>query len=301
VQTYKSILYDHEGPIRVITLNRPDVINSIDERMEEEIHEALDVVEADDEARVAIITGAGKGFSAGYDMSASSGGDVDPDSMLPEGVSAAEYIKKWFFHDRNIVRTQTHILELSKPVISAVHGWCMGGGTWIALTSDITLASADAVFAQPEVRHISNTSFLWTLMAGHKNAMRYALTGDHIDAQEAYRIGLVNEVLPDRESMMEEARRLANRISQISPETVMANKYISTLGLEMMGLRNAMTTNWLLSTVAHASQRADYRRKEMLDAAKEEGMRGFLRVRDAPFQPEPFGPRSKRDNGEQPG
>lgn len=295
MQTYKSILYEHKGPVRLITLNRPEVINSIDERMEQELHEALDVVEADDEARVAIITGAGRGFSAGYDMSASSGVDIDPDSMLPEGVSAAEYIKNWFMHDRNIVRNQTHILELSKPVITTVHGWCMGGGTWIALTSDITLVSADAVFAQPEVRHISNTSFLWTLMAGHKNAMRYALTGDHIDAQEAYRIGLVNEVFPDRESMMDEAFRLANRIAQIAPETVAANKYISTLGLEMMGLRNALTTNWLLSTVAHSSQRSDYRRKEMLDAAKEEGMRGFLRVRDAPFQPEPFGPRSKTD------
>ena len=118
-------------------------------------------------------------------------------------------------------------------------------------------------------------------------------SGDHIDAEEAKRIGLINDVLPDKESLMEEAFRLANRIALNSPETVAANKYIALLGLEMMGLRNAITTNWLLSSIAHSSQRPDYRRKEMLEAAKERGMRGFLEVRDAPFQPEPFGPRSR--------
>ena len=113
-----------------------------------------------------------------------------------------------------------------------------------------------------------------------------------MDAEEALRIGLVNQVLPDRELLMEEAFRLANRIALNSPETVAANKYIATLGLEMMGLRNALTTNWLLSAIAHSSQRPDYRRREMLEAAMERGMLGFLEVRDGPFQPEPFGPRS---------
>ncbi|MCH7564920.1 MAG: enoyl-CoA hydratase/isomerase family protein, partial [Gemmatimonadetes bacterium] len=94
--------------------------------------------------------------------------------MLPKGTSAAAYISRSLHRDRELVRTQTHIFELSIPVIAAVHGWCMGGGTWLALSCDITLASADAVFAQPEVRQISNSSFLWTLLAGHKNALRYA-------------------------------------------------------------------------------------------------------------------------------
>ena len=298
---YKSILFEERGPVRLITLNRPDLLNAIGDGMEEEMHDALDVAEADDNARVVIITGAGRGFSSGYDMSAATqGGEINPDSMIAEGTTAAEHIGRWFFHDRAHLRNQTHILELSKPVIAAVHGWCMGGGSWIALTCDITLASADAVFGQPEVRHISNTSFLWTLMAGYKNTLRYALTGDHIDAEEAMRIGLVNQVLPDRESLMEEAFRLAERIALNTPETVAANKLIATLGLEMMGLRNALTSNWLLSVIAHSSQRPDYRRKDMLEAAAQRGMRGFLEVRDSPFQPEPFGPRSKPREGSPP-
>jgi enoyl-CoA hydratase len=291
---YKSILYEEKGPVRLITLNRPEALNAIGEGMEEELHHALDVAEADETARVIILTGAGRAFSAGYDMaSVREAADTDPDSMMAKGASAAEHINRWFYNDRKMLKNQTHIFELSKPVIACVHGWCMGGGTWLSLTCDMTFCSEDAVFGQPEVRHISNSSFLWVLMAGYKNALRYSLTGDHIDAQEAFRIGLVNEVFPDREAMMAEVFRLAERISMTTPETVAANKYIATLGLEMMGLRNAITTNWLLSSIAHSSQRPDYNRREMMEAAMENGMRGFLGVRDGPFQPEPFGPRSK--------
>ncbi len=262
--------------------------------MEEELHHALDVAEADETARVIILTGAGRAFSAGYDMaSVREAADTDPDSMIAKGSSAAQHINRWFYNDRKMLKNQTHIFEFSKPVIACVHGWCMGGGTWLSLTCDMTFCSEDAVFGQPEVRHISNSSFLWVLMAGYKNALRYSLTGDHIDAQEAFRIGLVNEVFPDRDAMMAEAFRLAERISMITPETVAANKYIATLGLEMMGLRNAITTNWLLSSIAHSSQRPDFNRREMMEAAMENGMRGFLGVRDGPFQPEPFGPRSE--------
>ena len=85
--------------------------------------------------------------------------------------------------------------------------------------------------------------------------------------------------------------------SVLTHETVAANKYVATLGMEMMGLRNALLSNWMLSTVAHSSVRPDYSRKDMDDAGKERGMRGFLEVRDGPFQPEPFGPRSKPRDG----
>jgi enoyl-CoA hydratase/carnithine racemase len=291
---YKTILYEEKGPVRLITLNRPDTLNAIGEGMEEEIHDALDVAESDDDARVIIITGAGRAFSSGYDIGSSrDSSGIDMDTMIEKGSNAAEHISRWFFNDRKMVKNQTHILELSKPVIACVHGWCMGGGTWLALTCDMTFCSEDATFGQPEVRMISNTSFLWVLLAGYKNALRYSLTGDHVDAKEAYRIGLVNEVFSDKEAMMTEAFRIAERISMISPETVATNKFIATLGLQAMGLREALTNNWLLSAIAHSSQRPDFNRKEMLEAAMENGMRGFLNVRDGPFQPEPFGPKSK--------
>ena len=288
------VLLDRHGPIALLTLNRPEKLNALNYATNDLILAHLNELEADDGTRALIITGAGRAFSSGYDIgSARNAGGMNLDTMMEEGQNAAEHISRWFKNDRKMVKNQTHILELSKPVIACVHGWCMGGGTWLALTCDMTFASEDAPFGQPEVRMISNTSFLWTLLAGYKNSLRYSLTGDHVDAKEAHRIGLLNEVFPDKDAMMQEAFRIAERISMISPETVATNKYIATLGLQAMGLREALTNNWLLSAIAHSSQRPDFNRREMLEAAMENGMRGFLGVRDGPFQPEPFGPRSK--------
>src|SRR5262249_57609171 len=85
----------------------------------------------------------------------------------------------------------THMWRLGKPVIAAVNGWAMGGGFWYQLAADITIASDQAGFAQPEVRHISNSSFLFGALCGWKTANRWALTGDHFDAEEPLRIGMV--------------------------------------------------------------------------------------------------------------
>ncbi len=117
---YEYILYEAKGPTRVITLNRPETLNAMTEPMEADLHEALDIAEADPEARVIIIQGAGRAFSSGYDIA--SFGETDPVSMIPKGQSAAEHTSRWFYHDRNMLKNQTHILELSKPVIACVHG-----------------------------------------------------------------------------------------------------------------------------------------------------------------------------------
>ena len=103
------------------------------------------------------------------------------------GQTAPAVIDSWRVDPRNFRR----MWEFGKPIIGAINGWAMGAGSWLSLFTHITLASENAVFAQPEVRHGSNTSFMWTLLGGYKNALRYGLTGDHIDAQEALRIGLV--------------------------------------------------------------------------------------------------------------
>ncbi len=184
-----------------------------------------------------------------------------------------------------------HLMELPKPVIAAVNGWCIGGGFWYSLACDITLASDQAVFGQPEVRMISNTNVLFALLAGWKQAHRYALTGDHFDAQEALRIGVVNEVVP-HEQLMDRATALARRLAQVPPDSVRLNKAITTYGLEAMGLRNALNVNAFLSTLVEASN--DGPDVAHLERARaERGFRGFMEARDGPFTPEPFGPRSR--------
>ena len=284
---YENLLYDKQRKGVLITLNRPEALNALSRDLEDELHVALDEAEADPEIRYIILTGAGRAFSAGYDIAGGRAPTVWPYG-LPEGSNIAEMLDGW--RERDKPTKFLHLWELTKPVIAAVNGWCMGGGSWYALFSHMTYASENAVFSQPEVRMISNTSFIWTLNAGYKNALRYSLTGDHIDAQEALRIGIVNQVIP-QDDLVEECFKIGERIALVSPETVKINLYVATMGLEMMGLRNALILNGELSAFAHASKREDVMRP--LEEARESGgMRGFLTVRDGPFQPEPFGPRS---------
>jgi len=283
---YETIVYEKAGPVVTITLNRPDTLNAINPQMTAELHFALDAAEADAEVRAIILTGAGRAFSAGYDIGRRPDGKS---SLDPTGVEVADFLKRWWSSDGDSTRRLLHLWHLSKPVIAAVHGWVMGGGFWYSLACDITIAADNAVFAQPEVRHISNTTFLFAALAGWKAAHRYSLTGDHFDAAEALRLGLVNEVVP-KDQLLPKARALAERIALVPEPSVRLNKAVTCYGLLAMGLGAGMLMNIPLSNLAHASYNAQ--RGDLLDAMREGGLKAFLDARDGAFRPEPFGPKS---------
>ena len=283
---YETILYEPSGAVVTITLNRPDALNAINPQMTGELHAALDEANADSAVRAIILTGAGRAFSAGYDI----GRRPDGRSMLdPEGMEMADFLKRWWTGDDASVQRLLHIWHLSKPVIAAVHGWVMGGGFWYSLACDMTIAADDAVFAQPEVRHISNTTFLFAALAGWKAAHRYGLTGDHFDAAEAFRLGIVNEVVPAVE-LLPRARALAERIAKVPEPSVRLNKAVTCYGLLAMGIGAGMLMNAPFSSMAHASYNAQ--RAELIAAMQSGGLKAFLEARDGGFRPEPFGPRA---------
>ena len=287
---YQEILYEKQRSGVLITLNRPEALNAITRPMLKELHQALDEAEADPEIRAIVLTGAGRAFSSGFDQRSTGGRrrDMQWPQGMPTDMSTADLLNYWRVDDAKLL----HILELTKPVIGAVRGWAMGGGCWLALFTHITIAADDAVFAQPEVRHGSNSSFMWTLLAGFKNAIRYSLVGDHIDAPEALRIGLVNKVVP-ADKLLEECFSIVERITHVPPETVKINLAISTMGLNMMGFRDALLMDSELSVAAHMMLNEEFRRP--LDEARAtQGTKAYLQLRDGPFQPEPFGPRSKK-------
>jgi enoyl-CoA hydratase/carnithine racemase len=291
---YKEILYEKQRGGVLITLNRPEALNAITRSMLKEFHHALDQAEADAEIRAIVIAGAGRAFSAGFDQATTSGRrrDIQWPYGIPGGMSTADLINYWSVDDVKLIR----IFELTKPVIGAVRGWAMGGGCWLALYTHVTIAAEDAVFAQPEVRHGSNTTFMWTLLAGFKNALRYGLVGDHIDAQEALRIGLVNKVVPVNQ-LLEECFMIVERIALVPPETVKINLAVATMGLQMMGLRDALRMDETLAIPAHLMLNEKFRRP--LDEARaNQGTKAYLQLRDGPFQPEPFGPKAKKKAGE---
>ena len=290
--SYENILYEKQRRGVLITLNRPGVVNSLNRALCRELDDALAQAEEDPEIRAVVITGAGGAFSAGEDLSDIGERETAWPYGIPEGKSlAAEYDDLRDMDRDRILGSQLYRWEYPKPIIGAVSGWCLGAASWLALTCHLTIAAEDAVFGQPEIRHGSTTDFIWVLLAGFKNALRYSLTGDHVDAQEALRIGLVNTVVP-KEKLLDECFRLVQRIALVPPETVKINLHISALGLEMMGLRKAWMMNAELAAMARLSKREEFNRR-LEEAKKRGGLSAFLEARDNPFRPEPFGPRSK--------
>ncbi|MXZ46936.1 MAG: enoyl-CoA hydratase/isomerase family protein [Chloroflexi bacterium] len=279
---YENILYEtDDDQIATITLNRPDQMNAISPDLERELHEALDEANADDSVRVIIITGNGRAFSAGYDL-----------GREREGIDTrSEALKQWMPTDMNHTDHVMHLMELDKPIIAAVNGWALGGGFWYTLACDITIASEQAAFGQPEVRMVSNTSFLFPALVGWKVAARYALTGDHFGPEEAVRIGAINEVVP-HDQLMTRAREMAMRLVMVPSDSVRLNKKLTTLGFHAMGLRNALQTGGLISILAHASTDAK-EVEDLYEVQRNEGLTAFLRMRDNKFIPEPGGPRSR--------
>lgn len=290
--TYRNLLFEKQRCGVLITLNRPQKQNALNTDMLDELDTALAEAKDDPEIRAVVLTGAGAGFSSGEDLSEIDGADTAWPQALPEGVPLYKAYDELRDRDRmNMLQRQLYRWEYPKPIIGAVHGWCLGTASWLALTCHLTLAADDAVFGQPQVRHASGTDFIWVMLAGIKNALRYSLTGDHIDAQEALRIGLVNGVVP-RAELLEECFRMTERIALVPPETVKINLAIATQGLEMMGLHKAWLLNAELCAMARLSKREEFN-KRLEEARKRGGLRAFFEARDKPFQPEPFGPKAK--------
>ena len=291
---YENLLYEKQRNGLLITLNRPEAMNALSQGLRNEIDAALEEARQDPDIRAVVITGAGRAFSAGADIGGGGGGgEIEWPYGIPEGASLTEHYGDWRDRDRSNIESQLYRWEYPKPIIGAISGWCLGAGSWLALTCHMTIAADDAVFGQPEVRMASNSNFMWVLLAGAKNALRYALTGDHLDAQEALRIGIVNKVVP-KDELLDECFSIVERIALVPPETVKINLAVATMGLEMMGLRKALNLNAELSAMAHVSKREEFN-KHLEDARKEGGLRAFLQARDTPFMPEPFGPRASGD------
>jgi enoyl-CoA hydratase/carnithine racemase len=288
---YQDLIYDVKEQIATITLNRPERMNALSPNLVAEMHRAFDEADADRTVKAIVLTGSGNAFCAGFDMSSPSD-KTKTRNADPTGKSMAEYIEFWQRNDGALVAKWEHMWQLGKPIIAAVNGWAMGGGFWYQLAADVTIASDKAVFAQPEVRHISNTTFLFAALCGWKAANRWALTGDHFDAQEALRIGMVNEVVP-HDRLMDTVYALARRMALVPEPSLRLNKAITMRGMQAAGVHAALLLEGTLGALAHSSHNEF--RERLFEIQRAEGMKGYLQARDDPFQPEPMGPRSAKN------
>jgi len=212
-------IQDH---VAVITFNRPEAMNSIDVATREELYRIWDRLKHDDDVRVVIVTGAGdRAFSTGADLK----------NTPPPMESFAELLLM-----RDNPGTFLHKFGIDKPIIAAVNGYALGGGMELALACDICIASENAKFGITEARvgSVPGSGGVQRLprSVSKSNAMLMILTGDIIDAHEAYRMGFVSKVVPHSE-LMSAAHAIADRIKKNAPLSVRVLKKSILMGMDM--------------------------------------------------------------------
>jgi crotonobetainyl-CoA hydratase len=250
---YEFIRVDREGPVTVITLNRPEVMNALHSPAHFELHDAFDAFAADPEQWAGIVTGAGeRAFSAGNDLKHQAMGGVM--SSPPSGFAGL-----------------TSRFDLTKPLIAAVNGVAMGGGFEIALACDLIVASENATFALPEPRvglaALAGGLHRLPRMIGQKQALGLILTGRRVSAAEGQVMGFVNEVVPPQE-LMAAARRWAAQICELSPMSIRASKEAVYRGLDEPTLEAAIKGQSRYPAVAALFKSEDFVEGPMAFAQK---------------------------------
>jgi len=259
--TFNNLLLEIEAGIAVVTVNRPAALNALNLELLDELAAVFTALKTRSDVACVILTGSGaKAFVAGADIAA----------MQPLNAVAASHFARRGHAMLNIIET------LPKPVIAAVNGFALGGGCELAMACDIRLAAENARFGQPEVNLGVIPGFGGTLrlsrLIGKGRAKELIFTGDMIDAQEAWRIGLVNKVVP-ADALLPEARKMAAKIAGKGPVAVRFAKEAIDNGLEMDQDRAGRFESDLFGLC-------------FATADQKEGMQAFLDKRPALFKGE---------------
>jgi enoyl-CoA hydratase len=223
------VLSERRGAVALLTLNRPDKLNAINGPVMQALDAALDAAEADDAVRAIVVAGAGRAFSAGFDLDMGLGDAGKPD---PRAVRRAL---------ENDFRLIMRFWDSPKPTVAAVHGYCLGSAMELALACDLTVAAEDCRFGEPEVKFGSGiVALLLPWLAGPKAAKFLLLTGeDRSTAAEMQAMGLVNRVVPAAK-LLDEAVGLAGRIAANDAQAVRLTKQAINRSLDIGGMRQAL-------------------------------------------------------------
>ena len=267
--SYETILYDVRDATAVITLNRPQQLNAMNAAMLRELTLAIDAAEADAAVRAIVLTGAGRGFCSGFDLK-------EQAAQRPSGVAQWRAVLERDF--AAIMR----FWQSPKPTIAAVRGACLAGGCELAVACDITIAAADAVFGEPELRFGAGiVVMLLPWLIGPKRAKQALLTGeDKLSAARAEAIGLVNEVVPAG-AELSRALAIAAELAVIDPMALRQTKRAINRTYEIMGMGEALEAALDIDTQIEGEGTEDKRR--FLEIARRDGLRAAIAWRDARF------------------
>ena len=264
------VMYERRGPIGFITLNRPEKLNAMNSAVWEAVGGAVDKAGQDTEARVVLLRGAGKSFSAGLDLSP----ENQVLSTITNQPSASQKVK--FYEEvRHFQGIHDNLERLRQPTIGVIHGNCLGAGLELALCCDFRLCSADAKFALPEAKFaiITDVGGLQRLpkVVGRAHAREMAFRGNRIGADHALAIGLVNHIYPDKETLDRAAEEMALEIAGNAPLAVQGAKDVFLYGEEASSER-ALDYNAAKSSMILPSE-------DLMEA-----MSAYLQKRDAQFK-----------------
>lgn len=219
------LLTDTPAPlVRRLTLNRPHKRNALSNALRGELFAALEAADRDPDVRVIVIRGAGSCFSSGYDLAG-----VGPTPFHTAGGQG-----HWA---RHVVEGCFRMWDLSKPIIAQVHGWCLAGGSELAVACDLVYVAEDAQIGYPAVRTMSppdNQYHAWLI--GMRAAMEQMLTGDAMSGVEAVRLGFANRAHPEDE-LEAAVLAMAERVAKLDPELAQLNKRLVHRQMEAMGMR----------------------------------------------------------------
>ena len=238
------LLFETRGPVAILTLNRPDQLNALNAELSEAYLEALERVRRDDALRVAVINGSGRAFCAGADLKSR----AQSDAAGGDNFYAA-------------LRTESQYTALfEKPLIAAVHGFCLAGGLELALTADIRVAAEGTRFGMPEITRGffpgGGGPQRLPRMVPQAFALEMLMTGDHYQAEQMLGWGLVNRIVP-QEQLMDEALALADRIASHAPLAMRAMKELVYTSVDMplpQAMRHGASQRWIIGLTDDAKE-----------------------------------------------
>jgi enoyl-CoA hydratase len=266
--TESLVLYEVRGPAARLTLNRPEKLNALNFELVRELRGAIGRASEDDEVKVVVLTGAGRAFSAGFDIS-------------EEADSRIEGAEQWRRILADDVELTLELWSLPKPTIAAVRGWCLAGGCDLAMACDMIVAADDARFGEPEIRYGSGpVTLLMPFLLGQKKTNELLFTGDAIDAAEAERIGLVNRVVGGEE-LEAAVDELVRKIAPTPLPVLRLTKLALLRAYEAMGLRSAVLANLDLSAILNAAETPEQRQFDEIVSAQ--GLKAALAWRDSRY------------------
>lgn len=271
--TFQTLSYETAGRIARITLNRPERLNAIDEKMPGEIRAAVERANADDGIHVIVLAGAGRGFCSGYDLKAfaeTKGENPGVQSMPWDPMVDYRFMKQCTDDFFSLWRSY-------KPVICKVHGYAVAGGSDIALCADIVIMAEDAKIGYPPARVWGcPTTAMWVFRIGAEKAKRMLLTGDLVDGRTAKEMGLVYDAVPAAE-LDAAVDALAQRMAGVPKNQLMMQKLMINQAYENMGLASTQMIATLFDGITRHSPEGMWFKAY----SEEHGFHEAVRLRDS--------------------